>query len=124
MPLVRAENAPEFSLPGLAVTGLASPSRGSRENSVWRLRLAPGAPGREHWVDREEIFVALHGRARVTLAGEELELDPGDVLIVPSGETFALANAGTEPFEAVAVAPVGARACLPEGEPFAPPWTE
>jgi hypothetical protein len=42
---------------------------------------------------------------------------------VPQGLPFSLENTGTEPFDAVAVAPVGLKARMPGGEPFAPPWT-
>ena len=124
MPLIRAENAPSFSLPGLAVTGLAAPSRGASETSAWRLSISPGAPGTPHSVDREEIFIALGGSATATLAGERFELHAGDVLIVPAGQLFSLANSGGVAFEAIAVAPAGVRARLPGGEAFAPPWTE
>jgi len=124
MPLIRAENTPQFSLPGLAVTGLAAPSRGASETSAWRLSVSPGAPGVPHSVDREEIFLALGGTATATLGEERFELRAGDVLIVPAGQLFSLANPGSVSFEAIAVAPVGLRARLPGGEAFAPPWTE
>lgn len=124
MPVIRAENAPSFSLPGLSVTGLAAPSRGSAETSAWRLSIAPGAPGVPHSVDREEIFLALGGTATATLGDERFELRAGDVLIVPPGQLFSLANQGATAFEAIAIAPVGVRARLPGGEAFAPPWTE
>jgi quercetin dioxygenase-like cupin family protein len=123
MPILSATQSPTFDLPGLHVTGHAAPSRGARETSVWRIRLAPGAPGAEHTVDREEIFVALSGRAAVTLAGERHDLGPGDALVVPAGVPFSLANADDAPFEAIAVLPVGGRATLPGGEPFVPPWS-
>jgi mannose-6-phosphate isomerase-like protein (cupin superfamily) len=124
MPVIRGEHAPTFTLPGLAVTGLAAPSRGARESSVWRLRLDSGAPGALHSVDREEIFIALAGTAVATLSGELVELRAGDALIVPAGEPFSLGNPGPEPFDAIAVAPVGVLATMPHGNPFAPPWTE
>ncbi len=124
MPIIRAENAPAFRLPNLTVSGLAAPSRGSRETSVWRINIAPGAPGVTHSVDREEIFVALSGCALATLGDEQLELRAGDTLIVPAGEPFSLGNSGTIAFDALAVAPVGVRASLPGGEPFAPPWSQ
>jgi mannose-6-phosphate isomerase-like protein (cupin superfamily) len=124
MPLIRAENTPSFTLPGLAVTGLAAPSRGSTETSAWRLMVSPGAPGVAHSVDREEIFLALSGTAVATLGDERHELRAGDVLIVPAGQTFSLANPSSAAFEAIAVAPVGVRATIPGGAAFAPPWTE
>jgi quercetin dioxygenase-like cupin family protein len=124
MPVIRAKNTRKFSIPGLAVTGLAAPSCGSSETSVWRLRVEPDAEGRAHSLDREEIFVALSGSANVTLGEERLALEPGDVLVVPAGVAFSLAGAGGDGFEALAVAPVGVRASFPGGEAFAPPWTE
>ena len=124
MPVIPAATAPTFVLPGLAVTGLAAPSRGASETSVWRLTLAPGAPGAEHTVDREEVFVALAGRAVATVDGDEHQLGPGDALVVPAERPFSLANPHDEPFEAVVALPVGGRARMPGGDAFVPPWAE
>jgi mannose-6-phosphate isomerase-like protein (cupin superfamily) len=124
MPIIRAAAAPTYDLYGISVTGLAAPSRGSRESSVWRLRLPPGAPAVEHTVDREEIFVALAGRAVATVDGESTELGAGDTLVVPAGHPFSLATPAGDAFEALAIAPVGVRATVPPNPPFAPPWTE
>jgi quercetin dioxygenase-like cupin family protein len=115
--------SPVFELPFLSVTGLAAPSRGAKETCVWRLTLAPGAPGTMHSMDREEIFVALEGRATIAIDGQEIDLRTGDAFIVPAGELFSLANTGSEPFSGVALVPIGGQATLPGGEPFSPPWT-
>lgn len=123
MPIIRSSAAPQFTIPGHTVTGLAAPSRGARETCVWRLALAARTPGTVHTVDREEIFVVLTGRAVATLAGDTLDLAPGDALIVPAEQPFSLANPHPEPFEAIAVLPVGSLATMPAGAPFAPPWT-
>jgi mannose-6-phosphate isomerase-like protein (cupin superfamily) len=123
MPIIRAEEAPSFILADLAVVGLAAPSRGSRETSVWRINLASGAPGVAHSVDREEIFVALAGCAVAIVGDERIEVRAGDALIVPAGQVFSLSNPGPVLFDAVAVAPVGIRAKLSNGESFAPPWS-
>jgi len=40
---------------------------------------------------------------------------------VPAGVTFTLANPGDQPFEAVAMLPVGGRATI-GGEEMTPPW--
>jgi mannose-6-phosphate isomerase-like protein (cupin superfamily) len=66
--------------------------------------------------------VVLAGRGRVELGGSSHELGAGDTLIVPAGESFALANPGNEPLRAITVLPVGGRARLPGGEAFVPPW--
>jgi len=123
MPVIAAATAPIFELPHLRVTGLAAPSRGASTTCVWRIRLDPGTPGALHTVDKEEIFVGLAGEARATVGGREVRIGPGDALIVPAGEPFALGNPGTEPFEAMAVLPVGGRAAMPGAAPFSPPWT-
>ena len=124
MPHIAKDTAPTFTIPGLTVTGFASPSRGATETSVWMLELSPGTPGTPHTIDREEIFVALAGRATATIAGREQPITAGEALIVPAGEPFALANPHDEPFCAVAAMPVGGRAAFPDGEPFVPPWAE
>jgi mannose-6-phosphate isomerase-like protein (cupin superfamily) len=122
VPHVSNAAAPTFTIPGLTVTGLAAPSRGATETSVWTLEIPPETPGTPHSVDREEIFVALAGRAAAELSGRRIDLEPGDALIVPAGEPFALANPHAEPFRAVAATPVGCHAVLPDGERFLPPW--
>ncbi len=121
MPIVRNADAPRFDLPGLTVRGLASPTRGARETAVWRLTLAPGAPGAPHQLTREEIFVATAGTAVATVGDARHELAAGDVLIVPPGVTFTLANPSTAPFEAVAASPVGGQAVAGD-RTFTPPW--
>jgi quercetin dioxygenase-like cupin family protein len=123
MSVIQSSTAPQFSLPGLTVTGLAAPSRGSRETCVWRLALAAGAPGPVHTVDHEEIFVVLTGRAVATIDGVDHDLTPGDALIVPANQPFSLSNPHADVFEAIAVLPVGGLAAMPSGAPFPPPWT-
>ena len=52
MPYIAAATAPVFRLDGVVFTGLAAPSRGARETSVWRVSLEPNSPGAEHSLDR------------------------------------------------------------------------
>lgn len=124
MPHIASTDAPVFELEGATFTGLASPSRGATENCVWRVVIAPGTPATPHHIDREETFVVLAGRASATVGDDHFELGPGDALVVPAHDTIALANSGDSPFEAVAVLPVGGRATIDGGDPFAPPWTQ
>ena len=124
MPLIRAADAPTFEIPFMTATGLAAPRRGSNENSVWRFTIAPCSPGAEHAVTREEIFVALAGRAAVTVDGETRDFTAGDALVVPPDVPFKIAVDGDTPFEAVAILPVGAQAYLPGEAPFSPPWAQ
>ena len=124
MTVIRGATAPTFSLPGLVVTGLAAPSRGSTETSVWHLVLEPGAPGVEHSMDREEVFVAVAGHALAVVDDVEAPIGTGDALVVPAGRRFSLANPSAEPFRAVVALPAGGRASMPGQAPFIPPWAE
>lgn len=124
MPHIAKDAAPTFTIPGLTVTGFAAPSRGATETSLWMIELAPGAPATPHTMDREEVFVALAGRATATVAEREHDVSAGEALIVPACETFALANPHGEPFRAVVALPVGGRARLADGDAFIPPWAE
>src|SRR4051794_360017 len=110
MPHVRSADAPSFQIPDLTVTGLASPSRGSTVNSVWRVHIPAGAPGVLHSMSREEIFAPLRGNAGAPLGAPTQKLEPGDALIAPEGQMFPLANEGPLEFVPVAVAPAGVKA--------------
>jgi mannose-6-phosphate isomerase-like protein (cupin superfamily) len=121
MTLVSLSSAPRFDAGGTHVVGLASPSRGSAETSVWRLTLDPGSSSPEHTLDREEVFVALGGSARAVMGERTLDVHAGDALIVPRDVAFRISNPGSEAFEAVACMPVGGSATV-DGESFPPPW--
>jgi mannose-6-phosphate isomerase-like protein (cupin superfamily) len=121
LPVIAHTDAPTFEVPGYRFTGLAAPSRGASENRVWTIAVARGAPGLPHSVTREEVFVAIEGRAEMTLDGAVQPLAPGDAAVVPAGTEFALANPYAEPFRAVVVLPVGGQAVTADGT-FTPPW--
>lgn len=123
LPVISAAEAPTFDLPGIQFTGLAAPSRGSAESCVWIVRIAPGTPGAPHQLTREEIIVAIEGRAKATVAGVEYELEAGGAVIVPARTDFSLENPYASPFRAVAVLPVGATATM-GGDTFVPPWAQ
>ncbi len=123
MPFVSALDAPLFELPGVRFRGLASPTRGAAENSVWTVTLEPGTPARPHQLTREQIFVVLEGRAEARVGVSPCHaLEPGCALIVPAHTTLSLSNPFESPFVAVAVLPVGGQAIVGEGPPFTPPW--
>ncbi|GAB2721320.1 cupin domain-containing protein [Nocardia thraciensis] len=120
MPVVRGSTAPVFDLPNATFTGLASPSRGAAETCVWRTRVKPGAAPDEHSFDREEVILAIAGRAVALLEGVRHEIAAGDAVVIPAGTSFGLGNPYDEPFEAVAVLPVGATARMADGATLVP----
>ncbi|WP_395703286.1 cupin domain-containing protein [Aquabacterium sp.] len=122
MSLTTRGQAPVFQRHGVTFISLAAPSRGARENSVWRFEVAPGTVGQPHRVTREETFVALHGRATIALDQTRVTLEAGDALAVPAGSRLSLSNAGPERFEGLAVLPVGGQVEIDGMAPFVPPW--
>ena len=123
MPVIKAPEVATHSLPHAQFTSLATPSRGARETSVWRVSLAAGGEPARHSVTREEIFVVLSGRARVRWDDTAHEAGPGDAIVVPAHQSFALDCAGSEPVELLCCFPVGGQAQLGD-QLFTPPWAE
>lgn len=124
MPVIAAPTSATHELPGARFTALVGPTRGARDTSVWRVELAPGSHPTAHHVTREEVFVILAGRARVTLGGVRSEAAAGDAVLVPAHTPFMIECAGDAPVSALCCLPVGGQAQLPGGEPFTPPWAQ
>lgn len=124
MPVLRPVEDAAHEMHGAKFIPLASPRRGTRESSVWRVVLSADAPATPHEVTREEIFLVLAGRASVTIGGEESEASEGDVIVVPPNTPFQIGALGDAPFEALVYFPVGGQARLRDGATFTPPWAE
>lgn len=122
MPLITPNDSAVFNVPGITFVTCASPSRGSKENSVWKLRVAPGTEPHLHRVTREEIFVAVKGSASAILDGSRFEIASGATLVVPANTEFGLGNDSDAEFEAIVVLPVGGAAIVGDADPFVPPW--
>jgi quercetin dioxygenase-like cupin family protein len=122
MPLLSRNSAPTFAVSGVSFVTLSSPSRGSTENSVWLFNVEPGTTGTEHQVSREETFIALRGRALVTVGGATHVLEAGNAFVVPADSRLSLSNPGTERFEAIAVLPVGGTVRVGDAPAFTPAW--
>ncbi|GAA3079154.1 cupin domain-containing protein [Streptosporangium carneum] len=124
MTVANLADAPVFDNGGMTVRSLAVPSRGSAELAVWSFEMAPGTVGKEHTVDREEVFVANSGRMVGTLDGVEHVIEAGDALIVAPGVPFSIRNdSPTERATGTACASAGIRATL-GGQIILPPWAQ
>jgi mannose-6-phosphate isomerase-like protein (cupin superfamily) len=121
--LIRADDAPRFGQDGFDITGLAAPSRGCATVSAWRITAAPGAASPPHRLTADEVFVVVRGEAEFRVEGRAPVLArAGDAVAVAPGLTFALANRGAAPFEAVACMAAGGQAQVGDEPPFTPPW--
>ncbi|MDT0320132.1 cupin domain-containing protein [Streptomyces millisiae] len=114
--------------PNAEMTSLATPRRGSRELSAWRVRMAPGARGPWHSVDREQVWLPLTGTLAVTSGdgtAEPWHVGPGQAAVLPAGEPRQVSTAGGEAVEALVCMTAGGRATVTEtGEIRTIPWAE
>ena len=104
MPVIRATDSATFDLPGVRFSAYAAPSRGCQDLCTWQITVAPANEAAPHTLDRDETFLVLSGRLRVTPDGELLA--PGDVAIVPAGEPITVFNPG--PGDAIAYVAIAA----------------
>lgn len=121
MPVNKGASAPVFDLPHVTFTGLASPSTGAKETSVWRTSVKPGTKPDPHFFDHEEVLVLIAGKGYALLDGERHDVVAGDTIIVPAGCMFGLGNESDELFEAIVSLPVGTMATMASGESLVPP---
>lgn len=121
MPVLPAPGRPTHQVGGTAFTSLATPTRGSTDNSVWEVSIPPGTAPTPHSLTREEIFVVLEGSASVTLDGQERSAAPGDAIVVPAEVSLSLANRGDSVLRLLCCLPVGGQARTADGT-FTPPW--
>lgn len=125
MPVVRITNAPTFTTDGFHFTGLTAPSRGASEICTWRLEIEPHAKSAAHWLNHEEVFVLLDGTITISVAGENIELHPGDALSVPARSLLQLISTDDTSAHAVVCLPAGARATMGDGREIGtPPWAQ
>src|SRR5690242_9603226 len=122
MAVIAAPDTPTHDIGTARFTSLATPSRGSRETSVWTVEIGPQTPATPHMVTREEIFVVLAGTAEVTIDGETDVAREGDAIVVPAGTCFELANEADVALRLLCCLPVGGQGVVGDAEPFTPPW--
>jgi quercetin dioxygenase-like cupin family protein len=86
MTTVRAGENRRTETPNATMTTLASPTLGATAGlSLWQVEMAAGAQGPRHMFDSEQLWTVLEGDLVVTVAGEAVELAPGDTLVLPAG---------------------------------------
>jgi quercetin dioxygenase-like cupin family protein len=122
MPVITAPSDWTHQLPDVRFRSLATPSRGTRENSVWRVSFAAGSKSVPHSLTREEIFVVLSGQLCVQMEDSVQVADEGDAILVPAGVEFSAST--QHGAELLCCFPVGGQARLTTGELITPPWAQ
>jgi mannose-6-phosphate isomerase-like protein (cupin superfamily) len=122
MHVTRASDAETFELPGVRFTSLAAPRLGSDQICLWQLNVDAGLDSPQaHTLDRDEVFVVIEGRVRLTPEGAELEA--GDASIVPAWSPIQLTNASEVPAVLHVAIQAGFSATMADGTPVGtPPW--
>lgn len=110
--------------PAGVMTGLAAPSQGSRELSSWRVRMAAGAAGPVHAIDREQVWMPVRGSLAVTVDDRTATVAPGQAAVLPAGVLRQI-RAGDGPVEALVCMPNGGQATVPGSDArHRLPWAE
>ena len=110
-------------LPGLEHQTLAGGRDGLSGLEVWRQTIAAGAATPVHRHACEEVIVCLKGAAVCHYNGQEYHFKEDETLVIPSGVTHQICNAGDSELyimAALAMAPV--RVETPDNQPMALPW--
>lgn len=123
MPILRFDDAPTFDLNGIAIRGLAAPSRGATETMAWRITFGPGQRLPEHTHDHEEVFHVLEGSLTTSIDGEETRIGPGDTVMIPAGVRHTSFTDETSTASLLSIMPSGTAMIRDTGERVSPPWT-
>ena len=69
-----------------AITDYWSPKVISRVNDQYvKIAKVKGTLAWHNHTDEDELFLVVRGRLLIQLEGEEIELNPGDIYVVPKG---------------------------------------
>lgn len=88
--------------PGRGFARLAGTPRSQAATLVLGPGEATGGPDNTHDHSDQWLFV-LSGRGRATVAGTDLDLAPGSLVLIEAGEPHRIANAGQEPLRTLSV---------------------
>jgi mannose-6-phosphate isomerase-like protein (cupin superfamily) len=124
MPIIRSAEATAHDLHGATFTAYANSKTGATELCAWRTRVPAGQPGLPHRISKEEIFIVTTGTARVTIDGEPLDAQPGDVVVAPAGSLISIEVLGDKDSIIWVTTSLGLTARLPDGSEIAPPWAQ
>jgi mannose-6-phosphate isomerase-like protein (cupin superfamily) len=69
----------------------------------WALLPKSRSFARHYHEDMEEVFVIIHGNARITVGDQEAVLGPGDAVVIAAGIVHKMENTGTDDVEYVVV---------------------
>lgn len=81
---------------------VAGTSRSQAATMVLDPGRSTGGPDNRH-PDSDQWLYVLSGRGRATVAGEEIEIEPGTLLLIEAGEAHEIAAGEEEPLSTISV---------------------
>ena len=98
--VVRGNEALRLELPGRVSHEIVSATRNGANVTLRKVEIPPQVPGqaraRHRHTTFEECIYVLSGRGMTTSAEGDIEVGPGDTILVPPGELHATRNIGSE----------------------------
>ncbi|MEV6562431.1 cupin domain-containing protein [Nocardia sp. NPDC051756] len=108
--------------PSGVMTTLVSPTQGGSSLALWRVEVPADKAGPVHYIDTEQIWTLVAGRATIDLDGTKLTAAEGDTVILPAN-MLRQVSTGDEGFTAIVTAQAGAKAGVPGSDNLVvPPW--
>ncbi|MFD6158176.1 cupin domain-containing protein [Nocardia sp. NPDC060256] len=107
--------------PAGVMTTLASPTQGGSSLALWRVEVPADTSGPVHFIDTEQIWTIVSGRATIDLGGVKLTAAEGDTVIMPADVLRQVST--VEGFTAIVTAQASAKAGVPGSDTMVvPPW--
>ena len=110
--VIRMREATRLTPPGRVTYEIVSHATTGASITLRRVEIPPAgaatsARGQHRHADFEECIHVLSGRGMTTSDGNDVEVGPGDTILVPPGELHATRNIGDEPLVLLCFFPVG-----------------
>lgn len=109
--VIRPHEATRLSLPGRTSHEIVSAASTGAAVTLRRVEIPPVGGeerrGQHRHATFEECIHVLSGRGMTSSNGIDVEVGPGDTILVPAGELHATRNIGDEPLVLLCFFPVG-----------------
>jgi mannose-6-phosphate isomerase-like protein (cupin superfamily) len=122
MTVLHAPPTHTHELGPVTFTALATPSRGTKQTTLWKIDVPVGAPPTPHALSNEELFIVTQGSALVRIGDIDTVAKVGDCIVIPAETVFELTNAGNIALSLLSCMPAGTEVIMGEVR-FVPPWT-
>jgi mannose-6-phosphate isomerase-like protein (cupin superfamily) len=90
------DSAPNREREGLRSHFLLQKGDADARMSITWVDVEPGGQQRLHSHDPQQVYVIVAGRGRMQVGDEKREVEPGELVLIPSGVEHGIVNIGDE----------------------------